>query len=367
MKTLWKILLGLVVVIVVLVIASAVTLFVLSPGKTPPIKDASGNVLPNSIATTEYADIGGMPQWMLMRGHDAGNPVILMLHGGPGTAQTHMFRYYNQPLEEHFVVVNWEQRGAGKSYSDDIPPESMTIEQFIADTHEVTQYLKQRFQQDKIYLLGHSWGSHLGLRTVSQYPEDYAAYIGIGQSISQIKSEEISYQIVLEKARAANNSKAVEELEAAGPPVNGSYPGGTETMIKLRKWWRAFGGATYDADALLTTMFKPLLLCREYTISDKFGYFKGEQFSVGHLAEPMMQFDIMQEIPELQAPAYFLQGRHDLQTVYVLVEEYVNKLKAPKKVLIPFEQSAHFLPYEEVDKFNDVLINTVLKETAQNL
>lgn len=364
MKKLLKIFWGLVAVVVVLVIASVITLLILSPGKTPPIQDANGNVLPNSIATAEYVDIGGIPQWMLMRGHDVRKPVLLMVHGGPGTAQTHMFTYYNQPLEEHFVVVNWEQRGAGKSYSDDIPPESMTIEQFIADTHEVTQYLKQRFQQDKIYLLGHSWGSHLGLRTVHQYPEDYMAYIGVGQSISQITSEEISYQIVLEKAKSANNTKAVEELEAAGPPENGSYPGGTETMIKLRKWWRTFGGATCDADALLTTMFKPLLLCREYTISDKFGYFKGEQFSVGYLAEPMMHYDIMQEIPELQVPAYFLQGRHDLQTVYALVEEYVNRLKAPKKALIPFEQSAHLLPYEEVEKFNDVLINTVLKETA---
>ena len=122
MKKLLKILLGLVAVIIVLVIALAITLLILSPGKTPPIKDANGNVLPNSIATAEYVEIGGIPQWMLIRGHDVSKPIILVLHGGAGTPQTHLFPYYNGILEKYFVVVNWEQRGTGKSYSDDIPP-----------------------------------------------------------------------------------------------------------------------------------------------------------------------------------------------------------------------------------------------------
>jgi len=339
---------------------------ILSPGKTPPITDGQGNIVPSSIAEMGYVNLGGMDQFILIRGRDVANPVLLLLHGGPGTPQTHLFNRFNSELENHFVVVNWEQRGAGKSYHPDIPSESMTVGQLIEDTHELTLYLKERFGKEKIFLLGHSWGAYLGIRTAASYPEDYYAYIGVGQVVDQQESEAVSYRKVLNLAKAAGNKKAIRELETAGPPVDGHYPGGTKTLVKLRRWWREFGGACKNPDDLFSIFIKPLLLAKEYTLQDKLTYFAGEGFSVEHLLGPLMNCDLRREIPKLEVPIYLLHGRYDLQTVYELAEEYINQVKAPYKELITFENSAHLVPYEEADRFHNILINKVLQEALDD-
>ncbi|MBF0288089.1 MAG: alpha/beta hydrolase [SAR324 cluster bacterium] len=363
MKKIFRLRIGVFIVLCSLLGVVWIWLIFISPGTTAPIKDDQGNPVPDSVAVIEFVELGGLKQFVLMRGRNVNNPVLLLLHGGPGTPQSPHFVYYNQELENHFVVVNWDQRGAGRSYSPNIPPESMTISQFISDVHELTQYLKKRFNQKKIYLLGHSWGSYLGIRTAHGYPDDYYAYVGIGQVANQKQSEMLSYQFVWETAKKNKNTEALQSLEALGAPVDGKYKGGAMDMIKQRQWVRAFGGAVYQADNFYTILGKPIVFFREYSLSDKLGYFDGEEFSVTLLFDRVLEFDLMSEIKELKIPIYILQGRHDYQTAFVLAEKFLHNLKAPKKELIPFESSAHMVPYEEPNKFHEVMINKVLKET----
>ena len=139
--------------------------------ETPPILGENGNTKPNSITSMEFVEIGGIQQWIMIRGHDLNNPLLLLLHGGPGSAESPLAYKFQRDLEKSFIVVNWDQRGGGKSYFKKIPIESMNIEQFITDTHDLIQMLKKRFDKEKIYLVGHSWGSMLGTLVVQRYPE----------------------------------------------------------------------------------------------------------------------------------------------------------------------------------------------------
>ena len=341
--------------------AALLALWWVSPGTTAPIRDASGDTVPGSVAEIVHPTLGGVPQFVLIRARDTTHPVLLLLHGGPGDPQAPLFQHYNASLEDHFIIVNWDQRGAGRSYSDAIPPETMTVEQLVADTHELTLYLKKRFQRRKILLAGHSWGSYLGMRVVDRFPDDYWAYVGIGQVANQQESEAIGYQSVLTRARAAGNTKAVAELEAVGPPERGRYRGGLGGFGTERKWLREFGGAALGKNNLqaLWIFAGPLLSFREYRLQDKFAYLRGEQFSMEHLEEPMLDDDLTKSVPELHVPVFILQGRHDLQTVFESTRAYYEQLRAPHKELVVFENSAHLVPYEEPEKFLRVLVERV--------
>ena len=347
--------------LLVIVAVPLLVLWVLSPGTTAPFLDARGNVLSGSIAEITDVPLGGLPQFVLIRGRDTTNPVLLLLHGGPGDPQAPHSGYYNAALEEFFIVVNWDQRGAGRSYSDSIPEETMTIDQLIADTHELTVYLKARFSKRKIILVGHSWGSYLGLHVVDRFPDDYWAYVGIGQVANQQESEAVSYRAVLDHARTVGDDRAVRELEAIGPPERGRYPGGIDGLFRQRKWVREFGGAVHGKNNIeaLWTVVGPLLVFEEYELADKFGYLRGEEFSMSHLENPMLDDDLTQNIQEVQVPIFILQGRYDLQTVFETSVAYYDQLRAPQKELVVFEESAHLVPYEEPEKFLRVLVDRV--------
>lgn len=337
-----------------------------SPGKTEPFKDDEGKVIDGSIAEIQKMEIGGIKQFVVIRGKSIQNPVLLMLHGGPGSPQAHMNLKFNKKLEEYFIVVNWDQRGAGGSFSKNIPKESMNIDQMVEDTRELSQYLIKRFQKDRIFILGHSWGSYLGMRTVSKYPELYKAYIGIGQVSDQRKSEELSYQFVLNKAWETKNEKAITELGKIGYPVNGIYKDLQKGMMIERNWVMHYGGAAWmkSKKDFFPMFIKPLLEFREYTVSDKFNYLRGINFSQQMLWDPLMNQQLVDEVKKVEVPVYILQGRHDYQTCFDLAKIYFDSLQAPRKEFIEFSNSAHLLPYNlEIDKFQDVMINKILKES----
>ena len=236
--------------LVAVIVLPLLALWLASPGTTAPFLDESGDELAGSIAESSELVLGGVSQFVLMRGKSTANPVLLLLHGGPGDPQAPLFHHYNRALDDHFIVVNWDQRGAGRSFHDSIPPETMTVEQLIADTHELTGYLMQRFSKTKIFLAGHSWGSYLGTKVVDRHPEDYWAYVGIGQVADQVRSETLSFRAVLSEARARGNAKAVEALEAVGPPEDGNYRGGIAGLGTERRWVREFGGAAHGKNNL---------------------------------------------------------------------------------------------------------------------
>lgn len=154
---------------------------VFTHGRTPPIRDASGAVVPGSVASLEHIALGGVPQWVLIRGRSAKNPVVLFLHGGPGMPAMYLAHAWQRPLEDDFVMVQWDRLGAGKSYFGEIPSRYLTVRRLLDDTYELANFLRGRFAQDRIILVGHSWGGSLGMLAVRERPDLFRAYVGVGQ------------------------------------------------------------------------------------------------------------------------------------------------------------------------------------------
>ncbi|GAB4337927.1 MAG: alpha/beta hydrolase [Candidatus Abyssubacteria bacterium] len=313
---------------------------------------------PNGIESLQKIELGGVEQWILIRGWDMSNPVLLHLHGGPGAADIAITRHFDTELVKHFVMVHWDQRGAGKSFSPDIPPQSMTREQFISDTRDLTEFLKRRFNAPKIYLVGHSWGSELGLLVAARYPEHYYAFVGVGQVVDDDQSETVSYNFVLNKARESGNEAALRELEEIGPPPYDTH----DELLTQRRWLERFGGVSRTPmpmrDLILLGLGSP-----EYSLIDGLNFFRGQSFTAKHMWGGVEQTDFFKEVPRIDVPVYFFEGRYDYNTPFEVAEKYYEQLEAPKgKRLVWFENSGHMIPYESPDEYSKQLIK-VLEET----
>ncbi len=316
----------------------------------------------NSITALETVKIGGVDQTMLIRGGDTGNPILLYLHSGPGVTEMVPFRSYHSALEKHFTVVLREQRGTGKSYAPSISAESMTLDTMVSDAGEVINHLLKKFNQKKLFVVGHSWGSLLGVLAAQKYPEKIYAYAGSGQEVNPGEGEKISYRYALDKAKALGNAQAIKELEN----IAGTYeyldvinnPGWYDDLMLERKWLVKFHGETYNQGNSFFII--PGLLPSEYTIGDFIRFGQGVEFSLKALWPQVMQVNFMESAHNLSVPVFFLQGRHDYNTPSSLVEDYFNALNAPEKELIWLENSAHHPMYEEAQLFDQILIDKLL-------
>lgn len=318
----------------------------------------------NGIQNLEQVTLGNVDQWISIRGNDRDNPLLLFVHGGPGSPEMIPVRHYNRSLEEHFVVVNWDQRGAGKSFSTGIPPETMNLDQIVSDALELTAFLRERFNVEKIYLAGHSWGSIVGVHAVQRSPEYYYAYIGIGQAVNFIEAEKISYHYTVSRARETGNEEALLELEEIGPPP---YDGEDffDRIAVQRKWLFRFGGEVFgetDNNRYLLELLWLYLQAPEYSIIDTYNFVRGNQLSARLMWDDLLALDLPHQAPSLEVPVYFMSGRHDYVTVFEKVEEYYAILEAPYKELIWFEESAHSPNFEQPDEFVEVMAR-ILKET----
>ncbi|MBG6132862.1 pimeloyl-ACP methyl ester carboxylesterase [Aquimarina sp. EL_43] len=356
------------IILVVLLIGLFIFLLIISPGSTPIFKDEQGDSIKSSIAEMKHIPIGGIEQFVLIRGKNIANPILLVLHGGPGATETPMFRKHNSDLEEHYTVVYWDQRGSGKSTISNIPTSTFTLDRFIEDTNEVTKYLKKRFKKDKIFLLGHSWGSLLGISTVYKYPNDYHAYIGTGQIGNVDKNEQVAYRFALKKVTEDQDTIAINRLKKIGGFTNRPID---KDLLKSRMYVSKYG-SLYKENSVLDVFVTPILYNKEYTISDKYNAITNGtdieaiiQSPVFNLFETVFKTDLTKTIEELKVPVYFLQGKHDYLTNYDIAKEYFDVLKAPKKTFITFYKSAHFPPFEEPKKFNDFMINNVLIKNSK--
>jgi len=315
---------------------------------------------PNGIDSLEEVVIGGLKQWILIRGSDKSNPVLLFLHGGPGSADIFLARHFDGNLVDHFVVVHWDQRGAGKSYSSDIPVETMNRDQFVSDIRELSELLAKRFGVPRIYLVGHSWGSEIGALAAARYPELFSAFVGVGQVVEKNEQEEISYRFVLGMAKKANNEIAIQELEGTGPPPYAGY----REMELERKWLETFGGVTHNNTLTFNDYLKIGLTSPDYDLLDGLRFFRGQEFSEEHLWKERLHTNLFEEAPRIDVPVYFFAGRYDYNTPSELTERYFQQLDAPRgKHLVWFENSGHMVPYEEPEKYCDEL-QRVLAETS---
>ena len=331
---------------------------ILSPGQPQPFLDENGNLLTGSISEKVFVDINGVRQGMFIKSKDAANPVLLYLHGG--LPDYFLTQKYPTGLEEYFTIVWWEQRGSGISYGADIPPESMSLEQMISDTLEVTNYLRNRFGKEKIYLMGHSGGTFIGIHTAAQAPELYYAYIGVAQMSNQLKSEALAYDYMLEQFKENGNSKMAQKLEAAPVTMTDGMPDAYRAVRDVAM--HSLGiGTTRDMKSVVTGIFLPSLTSRDYTLTEKVNMWRGKsQSGISSMWDEMINTDLSQKIPELGLPVYFIHGIYDYTCSYTEAKSYFERLEAPVKGFYTFEQSAHSPLFEEPEKMQKIMQEDVL-------
>ncbi len=319
---------------------------------TPAIQGPDGRPLPGSIASLEKVELGGMEQWVLLRGADTTNPVLLRLHGGPGAAEMPVVPRYNRTLEDHFVVVTWDQRGAGKSNHRGFDEETMTFERFLEDAYELTLHLRERFGQDRIYLMGHSWGTQLGLRLVARQPELYRAYIGVSQLVNQEQGTRIAREWLAERFREDGRTSELERLEALGlPPYadHGDY-------VRFQRMVDGEGGSM---DVGFTRLAWSALRAPEYSLLDVSRWVRGARRGSGPMwdSPTYREHDAFEQVPRVEVPAYFFMGRRDYNTPPALVEAYAAALDAPAGAeVVVFEDSAHTPFLAEPERFASELL-----------
>lgn len=303
-----------------------------------------------------FIDLGGEKQYVEIRGVSRSNPVLLFLHGGPGWPQTPHLRYFNAELTKHMTVVAWEQSGCGQSYMHNPDPKKMSLDQIVSDAHELTQILKKKFHQSKIYLVGFSWGSIPGLELVEKYPEDYAAYFGITQVINLNESIKVSRQWITKQATLKGDSETVKILKQLDKGDTSVCKRPLDCFITQYGLLNKYGGALYtkkgeDAIARAESF---------YADYKKYDWYKAFFYSAYRLEHDLFSTDLS-PVTTVKIPMYFIMGRHDWNLPTSITEAYIKKLKAPKKEIIWFEHSGHEPLSEESAKFNRTLIDRVVK------
>ena len=353
------------VLIVISILSACIGMLVgvlrlLSPGKPKPFVDENGKPLPGSISEKVFVTINGVQQGMFLKSRDATHPVLLYLHGG--MPEYFLTQRYPTGLEDAFTVVWWERRGSGLSYSPNVPPETMTLEQFIADTLALTNYLRQRFGQEKIYLMGHSGGTFIGIQAAARAPELYWAYIGMSQMANQLTSERLAYDYMLQQFKAQGNRSMVRKLEAAPVTMTGGTPEAYTASLRDTAMHRLGIGTTHDMKSVVTGIILPSFVHNpEYTLGEKVNTWRAKAASgVSLLWDTILATDLAKQVPELDLPVYFFHGIYDYTCSYTLAKAYFEKLKAPLKGFYTFEQSAHCPVFEEPEKTLNILQEDVL-------
>ncbi len=319
----------------------------------------AGRPVAGTISEKVFVEINSVEQGMFIQRTDPSNPVLLFLHGGPGMPEFFLNSTHPTGLEPDFTVVWWEQRGAGISYNADIPRESMTVRQMISDVIAVTNHLRRRFGVDKIYLLGHSWGSFLGIQVASRAPEFFHAYIGMAQVSHQLRSEVAAHRYMLEQYRTHGDARMVRKLEAA--PVS-MADGLSEAYEHLRDaaMHRLGVGTTREMDSVITGVFLPVWRCRAYSLGEKIRIWRGKSYSRRLLWDEFMNTDLTTTFAELDLPVYFFTGLHDYTANYSLAKEYFDRIRAPMKGFYTFSESAHSPLFEEPWRARRILLEDVL-------
>lgn len=358
-KTIKKWSLRILGLLLLLIVFALLLIWFNSPGTTTDLVDKDGKPFENSIAVIEKPILEGIPQSLIIRGENKDNPVLLFLHGGPGTPEFPFIKSKFRDLESVFTICYWDQRGAGKTF--EAPEETINLEQLIKDGGAVSRYLQEKFNQPKIYILGHSWGSFLGSFIVNRYPASFHAYLGTGQVANQYESEVLTYEFIKNEARQRFDDAAIAEIKANPlPEQTASSDIWFDYMGVNRRYVGIYGGATYEPHPI-SELISAYLFCEEYTFTDKVNTIRGAISSFKQLWTPVMEKNLIETLKEQKVPVYIFQGKQDYQTTYMYAKEYYDSLKAPIKQFYTFEKSAHTPMIEEYDTFKEIILRDVLK------
>jgi pimeloyl-ACP methyl ester carboxylesterase len=325
---------------------------------TPPITDAGGAAIPGSVNTIETVMLGGVAQTITIRGVDRTKPVLLHLHGGPGLPSSPWATWsgYYADLEANFVLVHWDQRGAGKSFSKDLSADDMHAADFVNDTLELTNLLRERFDQDKIFLWGHSWGSGLGFETLRVDSEPYYAFFASSVRPQWNRSQEMGYELLLRLVTEAEDADSMEALTALRP-FNAGNREHLEVTSRIQSQYLV---GNFHTEGLEEQFYDYAIKgsSPEYPRSTLRNTMAGIAFSMQTIAEEVLNcgYDHARDFPVSDIPVHFFTGRYDHVTPGELAYAYFEKLEAPAKSFTWFENSAHMINFDEPDDFNRAII-----------
>jgi pimeloyl-ACP methyl ester carboxylesterase len=309
------------------------------------------------------ATIGGMEQWFHARGLDRRNPVLLYLHGGPGTPMMPFSPIFQGEMERDFTVVHWDQRAAGKTFvrNPGADHTSVTFDRMVQDAAEVLDLLKARYGVERVTVLGHSWGSMLGLALLRERPEDVAAYVGTGQVVDISRNNAVAYEATLTEARRRGDSKAIATLEGLQPypdPADGEVGPKLDVLQGIQ---RVYG---FAESRRWRRLFTPYLLSHalrspEYSLREVAYFLKEGRSITPTLYDDLGEFTAARYGTDFPMPMFLLLGRHDWQTPSTIAVEWFETVSAPRKEVVWFEQSAHSPVTDEPLRFAQALRSLV--------
>jgi pimeloyl-ACP methyl ester carboxylesterase len=315
---------------------------------------------PNAIDEETVVRIGGIDQWIRIRGTDRRNPVLLFLHGGPGAPMSPLAWSFQRPWEDHFTVVQWDQRGAGRTYAltdPDVVRPTMTMARMVADSEEMTAHLRRRLGQDRIFVMGHSWGSLLAVHLAKRRPEWLHAVVTTGQAVDMLANERAIHRALVAEAGARNDQTALAQLRSV--PAYGKVAPTVQEMAKVRVWAQRWGRMWGGRDDFGSGLLALTLLSPDMPLSSLIRAPAAQSFSVDTLYNELMRQSLAPLGTRLDVPIVLLEGRLDLATPPALAEAWLATQNAPAKKLIWFDDSAHFVPLEQPGKALWHLVNDV--------
>ena len=316
--------------------------------------------------SSEKVHIDDTDYYLRFRSQNTSNPVVLFLHGGCGAADRPFIMNWNSELAEYCTMVCWDQRGAGLAYNRKTAKnEVLTKELYLNDLHKVVEYLKKRFNKEKIIIVGHSFGSQLSVWYTQIHPENILTYVGIGQVIDAANNETISWNYCMKEAEKRNDKRALKVLKEIGPPVNGFYK--DDKLLLQRNYLNKFGGILYGkyGNSVVNTLPKIPCMFKEYSFFTMLNYVSANEYC---LSQPLGQekVDFLNEVKKLNVPVFITMGKYDYNTVASLAEKWLEQLDAPYKKFYLFEKSGHTPQWEENGKWNKLFVNEIL-EFAKSL
>ena len=323
----------------------------LRPASTAPIVSADGNPVPGSIAELVDVPIGGHDQSIMLRGVSADAPVLLFLEGGPGGTGIGRIRNSGEDLERSFVVATWDQRGTGKSYDALEPASTLTLNQMVSDTLAVTTYLRERFDKDKIYLVGSSWGTIIGTLAVQRSPEQFHAYVGTGQMVDPFATDKLMYAESIADAEARGDTGTADTLRSMGPPPYDDTLDYPIAIASNPKWLNFEHGPDYHA----SSEYPMSLFVSEYTLIEQLRGMAAIAETYHVLYPQLSDTDFRTRVPRLDVPVYLVEGRHEVAGRETLAKEWFQDLSAPSKEYVYFDHSGHTPPFDEPGRFADLM------------
>ncbi len=320
---------------------------------TPAFRGPDGRPRDGSVAEMTDLMLNGVRQRIWLRGTNTRNPLLVLVHGGPGASESPLFRAFVPELEQHFLVVYWEQRGTGRSFDPPIPGETMRIEQFVADLHALIDAMRTRFGAGPAIVVAHSWGTAPGLLHAARHPGDVLAYVGIAQVVDMPAGERMSWQAALDEAERRRDAAAIAALRTIGPP-----PHDVDAMLVSRRWNERLGGAFHAPDLSTGALIWRALQQSEVGLYDLWLFGRGNRWSLERLWPEFSQLRLW-HMRHLDVPVFLIQGRHDRQVPSSLAETWFRTVSAPFRRLFPFEESAHNPPFEQPAAFVEVIVRHV--------